>query len=258
MKLYHLLPNLMNLYGDYGNIEILKKAGLDRGFTPVVLGWNGGETGGELGVEPGATAGSSGNLEDADFLYMGPGSEDARNAALDVLLPVKDQLKAVFEKGVPMLFTGNALTLLGKEIQLADGTKKEGLGLLDLVVTESKVRYTGDGIAAWGGSDPALRDSVGFLNKCDQVHGVTTPLFTLKMGQGNEAGSPAEGIHAKNLWATHMIGPLLVKNPHLLQEMCKLVGMEAEDHSGVITGGLYDHMEQAYQVTLDALTARLG
>lgn len=250
MKLYHLFPALMSLYGDRGNAAILARYAAARGKSPEICKVE------CDGFGEGYQDLSAVTLEDADVIYLGPGTERARNRALELLRPLAGQLRAAFERGAVMLFTGNAVTLLGQSLTLADGTEMAGLGLLDFTATERKNRYTGDAIGLWGDGDTP---AVGFLNRCDRLAGVTDPLFTLRMGQGDAEGAQTEGVHVKNLWATHFIGPVLVKNPALLREVGKALGLD--DASAGENGqdaALFDEMERAYQVTREALEARLG
>ncbi len=238
MKLYHLFPDLMNLYGDYGNLVVLKKALEDAGEAAEIVP-----------VHPGDEV----DLAGGDFLYMGPGTEPARDRALTLLLPYLDPLRAaLLTRQVPALFTGNAWSLLGKTITPADGNPVEGLGIFPYVTTETRDRYTGDAIADPAAGGLPAQPAVGFLNRCDKVAGAETPLFTLAMGKGNDGASPAEGFHQDNFYATHLTGPLLVKNPHLLGFFVSLLGATPVpvDETG--------HPAQAYQVTLQALRARLA
>lgn len=238
MKLYHIFPDLMNLYGDYGNLVVLQKALADAGAEAKVVP-----------VRPGGTP----DLSDADFLYMGPGTEPARNAALEHLRPWRDALaEAVLIRGVPTLFTGNSWTLLGRSITLADGSPLEGLGLFDYATVETRDRATGDAIALPAAQALPSAPAVGFLNRCDRVTGVEAPLFTLEMSKGNDGASPAEGFVLGNFHATHLIGPLLVKNPHLLNHFVSLLGVEPRPVNEA------DHTALAYQVTLTALRQRLA
>lgn len=237
MKLVHLLPDLMSLYGDYGNVAILARYAAACGAEVEICR---------------ADKPEAATLAEADVLYLGPGTEPARNAALEALRPVAGALKEAMDKGTVMLFTGNAVTLLGKTLTLADGTELEGLGLLDFTAEESKNRYTGDAIGTFAGQETELT-AVGFLNRCDRLHGVEQAMFTLRMGKGNEDGA-AEGVRAGNLWGTHCIGPVLVKNPALLREMGAALGLNGEAQA---EQRLWREMEQAYQVTLGALEARL-
>lgn len=238
MKLYHMFPDLMNLYGDYGSLAVLQQALARAGVTAEVVK-----------VRPGGDP----DLSGADFLYMGPGAEPARNAALAHLRPWGEALRAaLLEESTPALFTGNAWSLLGRSLTLSGGETVDGLGLFDYVTVESADRCTGDAIArpAPGSGLPPL-PCVGFLNRCDVVRGVETPLFTLDMGRGND-GDAAEGFAHGSLLATHLTGPLLVKNPHLLDHVLTLLGVAPppvdED----------SHPLLAYRVTLDALRSRLA
>lgn len=237
MKLYHIFPDLMNLYGDYGNLAVLQKALTDAGAEAEIVN-----------VRPGETA----DLADADFLYMGPGTEPARNAALEHLRPQKEALaEAILTRRVPALFTGNAWSLLGASITTPAGTV-DGLGLFGYTTTETRDRYTGDAIALPAAGDLPSQPTVGFLNRCDTVLGVETPMFSLQMGRGNDGQRPAEGFVQDAFHATHLIGPLLVKNPHLLRHFVSLLGLEPApvDENA--------HPALAYQVTLQALRQRLA
>lgn len=237
MKLYHIFPDLMNLYGDYGNLVVLQKALSDAGVEAEVVQ-----------VRPGDAP----DLADADFLYMGPGTEPARNAALEHLRPWKDALTdALLTRRVPALLAGNAWSLLGAAITTPAG-RLDGLGLFDYVTAETAVRVTGDVIAAHAADGLPGQPAVGFLNRCDTVAGMDTPLFTLEMGKGNDGVSPAEGFVQENFYATHLIGPLLVKNPHLLAHFVSLLGVEP------VPVDPSSHPALAYEVTLTALRQRLA
>lgn len=237
VKLYHIFPDLMNLYGDYGNLAVLQKALADAGVEAEIVK-----------LRPGEAA----DLADADLLYMGPGTEPARNAALEHLRPLKDALSdAILTRQIPALFTGNAWSLLGQRLTTADGQAVDGLGLFDFTVSESRDRYTGDAIAVPAAAGLPGLPAVGFLNRCDTVTGVDTPLFSLEMGKGNDGSSPAEGFVSGSFHATHLIGPLLVKNPHLLSYFLALLGVEP------VPADPTSHPALAYEVTLTALRQRL-
>lgn len=239
MKLYHIFPDLMNLYGDYGNLTVLQAVLTEGGAEAEIVP-----------VHPGEQP----DLQAADFLYMGPGTEEARNAALLHLRPLKDALAdAILTRQVPTLFTGNSWSLLGRALTLASGETLDGLGLFDYATSETSARYTGDAIAAPAADGLPNQPVVGFLNRCDTVRGVDAPLFTLEMGQGNDgADRSAEGFLQGGFHATHLIGPLLVKNPHLLAYFVSLLGVQPQPVDET------SHAALAYQVTLAALRQRLA
>ncbi len=234
MKLVHLFPDLMNLYGDRGNLLILGKY-LEERHIPCEI----------CAVHPGETL----ELDDVGLIYMGPGTEPARNAALGHLEKLSGALREGFGQ-VPMLFTGNAWLTLGQHIVTGDGETLTGLGLLDVEATETwDKRYTGDAIAQDGDGGPL---TVGFLNKCDVVTSAEPPLFTMVMGEGNTSGGKEEGVLRDNLFATHLLGPVLVKNPHLLAQIGELLGVQPDPVSQEKT-----EAELAYEVTLKALQERM-
>lgn len=229
MKILHLCPDLMNLYGDQGNLRALERRLRDQGE--------------EVTIDRLAPGGES-DFTGYDFLYLGPGTERSQKAALEQLRPCAAALKSALEAGVHGLFTGNAASMLGREVVDGDGRAWPGLGLLDLVSREKKDRYTGDAIVRHPELDKPL---VGFFNKCEEWEGSVTPLFHTVMGKGDFPGETAEGFVSHNFLGTHLIGPVLVKNPHFHNWLLRrLLGRELKPVD-------YPYEEQAYGVTLQAL-----
>lgn len=239
MKLIHLFPDLMNLYGDRGNLLILRKY-LEERRVPCQI----------CPVEPGEPL----DLDGVGLIYMGPGTEPARDAALSHLRAVSGALREGMESRIPMLFTGNSWLTLGRHIVTGDGDALEGLALLELDSVETwERRYTGDAVAQFF-DDPSRPLTVGFLNKCDLVESGEPPLFTMVMGEGNLAQGKAEGVRRENLFATHLIGPALVKNPHMLAQVGELLGARPDPAAGE---GEKTQAELAYEVTLKALQEKM-
>jgi CobQ-like glutamine amidotransferase family enzyme len=225
----------MNLYGDYGNVVMLQKR----------LG--------ELGMDVSVDSRSAGDvLFDGtayDFIYCGAGTEKKRDKALGLLMAGRDSLKEAIESGAHVLFTGNSWEMLGKAIHTVDGEDAEGLGIFDYVTSEVDTRVTHDIVAE---TELLERPVVGFVNKCGSVTDVKTPLFTkLMLGPGNSEGAGCEGFRYKNFCGTELIGPLLVKNPHMmdmyLKELCGKKYKKTDHESA----------EKAYEVTLRALLERV-
>ena len=70
----------------------------------------------------------------------------------------------------------------------------------------------------YGHTDLYPEAVVGFVNKCSVISGVETPLVTsMAMGFGNEARNSPEGFHWNNVFASQLTGPILAKNPRLLE-----------------------------------------
>ena len=224
----------MNLYGDYGNVVMLQRRLEELGIDAVVDSRSAGD------VLFDGTA--------YDFIYCGAGTEKKRDKALGLLKAGKDALRDAIESGTHVLFTGNSWEMLGREIHTVDGEDLEGLGLFDYVTTEVDTRITHDIVAE---TELLDRPVVGFVNKCGSVTNAETPLFTkLLLGPGNSEGADSEGFRYRNFCGTELIGPLLVKNPHMmdmyLKELCGDRYKKTEHGSA----------EKAYEVTLKALLER--
>lgn len=237
LNILHLYPSLMGLYGEYANLTLLKEELELLGVTVNLKT-----------VAPEEVP----DFESADFIYMGAGTERSQKAALTVLLPHREALKRGLDRGAVVLFTGNAMETLGASVTDAAGKSWEGLGLAGFATTETDKRTPGDVIAL-----PSLWDApvVGFMNKCSLTKGVDSPLFPgLALGFGNEKEQGSEGYVSGNLFATHLTGPVLVKNPDfldlLVRRIFEIKGWTCPDRLPDIP-----YQREAYEVTLKELRA---
>lgn len=192
----------MDLYGDYANLRMLSLTLKTAGYESRIL---------TRSLEDEL------DLSDADFIYIGSGKESAAKRALAHLLSQKAAFIEAFQRGTPILLTGNAMELIGRQIVSKDGTIYEGLGLAPFKTKEGNARLVSDEIVSWEG-----HQLVGFINKASQITGVDRPLFRVDFGLGNSEGDRSEGWTENNLFATHLIGPILVKNPAFLLKMASL------------------------------------
>ncbi len=239
VRIIHLYPDVMSLYGEYANVAVLRRQ-MERLGAAVTV----------------RTAVFEDELDftGADFLYMGAGTERAQKLASDALRPYGDRLRAAVEGGAVALFTGGAMELLGESVTDAAGRVWPGLGLAGFTTVETETRDPVDVIA----HSPLLeRPVVGFMNKCSVTSGVVTPLFDrLTLGFGNQAKGGPEGYMEGNLFATHLTGPVLVKNPELLELILRRIflgkGWEPPE-----TVPALPHQLEAYEVTLAELSARV-
>lgn len=235
LNILHLYPSLMGLYGEYANLTLLKEKLELLGVTVNLKA-----------VEPEEAP----DFENADFIYMGAGTERSQKAALTALLPHREALKGAIDRGVVVLFTGNAMETLGASVTDAAGKTWEGLGLAGFTTTETDKRTPGDVIAL-----PSLWEApvVGFMNKCSLTTGVDSPLFpSLSLGFGNGKEQGSEGYVSGNLFATHLTGPVLVKNPDFLDLLVRRIferkGWTCPDRLPDIP-----YQREAYKVTLKEL-----
>ena len=240
LTMLHLYPDCMSLYGEYANLAVLCRHLKAAGVSATV------ET---------ALFEDAPDFEGADFIYMGAGTERTQKAALAALLPHKEAFQAAVDRGAVVLFTGNAMEALGASVTDAAGKVWPALGLADFTTVETDKRTPEDVVA-----HTALWESaaVGFMNKCSTTKGVNAPLFDrLSLGFGNEDEKGPEGYVSGNVFATHLTGPILVKNPDftdlLIRRLFAAKGWELPEKLPVLP-----YEREAYEVTLKELTGRAG
>ena len=238
IKILHLYNNLMNLYGEYANVKILARHLSQQGLEAEIIRTD---------------SCSYISFDDFDFIYIGSGTEAAQKKALADLMNKKDEFCAAAKSGKVMLLTGNAFEMLGKSVTDAYGKKYEALGLCDFETTESYEKHlTGDAICK---CDFIPEPFVGFINKCSTTTKTENPLFTMQMGYANNTAEPYEGCRFNNVFATHLIGPILVKNPHFTKYIIKLI---TKDIDGFEYKEIINQYEQgSYEITLSELKNRL-
>jgi hypothetical protein len=238
LTFFHFYPDLMNLYGSYANIAVFQRL-LERLGHAVTV----------RAVAPGDTA----DLSDAAFVYMGAGTERRQKFALADFRRHADDIRAAARDGVPMLYAGNAMEIIGARITDADGATVDGIGLAPFETVQRAKRIVGD---VYGHSRLFDEPVVGFMNKSGIVQGADSPLLTaLDMGFGNEAERGAEGWANGNVFASELTGPLLAKNPKLLEH----IAMEALRRKGAdIPDGfpVDEWARKGYEVTARELAAR--
>ena len=199
IRLAHLYPNLMNLYGDRGNIIALQRRCEARGIALEVT---------NLGL------GDPFDPEAYDLVFIGGGQDREQRRIAEDLLGVKGEpIRAAVEADMPMLTVCGGYQLFGRSYQPAAGEELPGLGIFPIRTVhpgEASARCIGNVEAAWNGGT-----LVGFEN-----HGGRTyledgarPLARVTAGYGNNGEDGTEGAVIRNVYGTYLHGSLLPKNP---------------------------------------------
>lgn len=197
MRIIHLFADLCNLYGDYGNVCALKRTLENKGQNVEVEYQSIDDT-----ID----------ISGADFVFIGSATERNQKVALEYLQDYKDNIKAAIDNGTVILATGNSFEMFGQSVTDCDGVKYDGLALFSYETTEGKERIVTDSLC---GTSLCGGDIIGFVNKASLTTGVTSPLFDVKQGSGNGKDDNKEGVHYGNFYGTHLIGPVLIRNPQL-------------------------------------------
>ena len=205
IKLLHIYPELLNLYGEYANLSILSKYFTEEGVQVEIVPVYSGE-----------------NIpEDADLIYIGSGTESASFRALDALKNEYSVLRSYYNNGTPILATGNGFELFGQIVVDDKLGERDGLAFFDFSVERThQKRFLGDAVFSCSLISEKV---IGFVNKCSTVKGISSPLFVSEMGPGNDNINPQEGITENHFYGTSLIGPLLVRNPAFCRYIMDLI-----------------------------------
>ncbi len=201
-----LFPEVANLYGDTGNVRYLKKCLPDANF-----------------VNDSLNEVPHFNETVPSMIYMGPMSEHSQELVINRLMPYRDRLKELIEKGVIFLLTGNAGEIFIKEILNEDGTKTEGLNLFDYTAKRKMFnRYNRHVMGDFEGFT-----LVGYKNQFTHSYGDNSKEYFFKVtrGDGMNPENPLEGIRYKNFFSTYLLGPILIQNPYFTKYILKLMGV---------------------------------
>lgn len=198
IKILHMYPDLLNLYGDKGNIECLKKRLMWRGIEAEAVSFTCEDT--------------DFDLSDVDIVFIGGGSDREQKIVCKRLLEHKDAIKAYVEDNGALVAVCGGYQLLGRYYKLEDETI-EGLKILDIYTEQGDKRLIGNIVLQ---SDFLEQKIVGFENHGGRTYiGGHKPLGKVVYGNGNDDKSGYEGVVYKNVVATYLHGPLLPKNPKL-------------------------------------------
>ena len=193
----HLYPDLLNLYGDRGNIQCFRKRLEWRGIEAEVIPF---------------LSGDKIDFSCLDIVLLGGGSDREQELVCGYLKDIRDDFKQYVEKGGVVLAVCGGYQLLGKYYKTQTKTI-EGLAILDITTEWEPERLVKNIIL-----DSPLFDMpvVGFENHGGRTYiGKHTPLGKVFFGYGNRGKSGYEGVVYNNVIATYLHGPLLPKNPQV-------------------------------------------
>lgn len=220
----HLYPNLLNLYGDRGNVCCLQKR----------LQWRGIE--GEVALVSGGRI----DFDRMDILLLGGGSNREQELSCQYLQEIKRDFREWVEAGGVLLAVCGGYQLLGNYYRTSR-TVIEGLGILDIYTEWEPKRLVGDIIL----DSPLFGNPVvGFENHGGRTYiGGYDPFGKVRKGYGNTDGREEEGVVYKNCIATYLHGPLLPKNPQVCDYLLERA-LKRKYGSSINLQPLPDELEQ--------------
>lgn len=208
INICHLYPEVLNLYGDRGNIRVLEQRltwrGIDVHVTPLKIG-------------------DHADLTNFDLFFIGGGQDFEQEVLQADLETGKDkEIIAAIEDGKTFLAICGGYQMLGTFYQTHDGAKINYLGAIDFYTVGADTRMI-DNYCYRLGPESGGSVVVGFENHSGQTflgEGVK-PLGTVIRGGGNNGKDGTEGVRYKNVYGTYSHGPVLPKNPDFADELIK-------------------------------------
>ena len=179
VNVLHLYHDLMNLYGESGNIKALVSAVGSQGV--------------EITVDR-LSLSDKIDFDKYDMIYLGSSTRDNLSLALSDLKSRRDGINDYIKNGKLILATGNSFELFGKKIDDA-----EALGIFNYSAKKTDKRIVGDYI-----EDTEYGKIIAFQNRGSEITDNDIPFIREDIG-----------VNDKGFYGTYLIGPVLVRNPFL-------------------------------------------
>ena len=220
IKILYLYPDMLELYGDYGNIQVLKYRIESRGYKAIIDRYSIGD--------------ATPDFNNYDIVFAGGGADNEQSILAEDLVRYKENIKEAVNNGVFFLLICGAYQLFGKYYKGVEGNIIPGLEVFDYYTVanpDRKKRCIGNIVI-----DANLRSSnndtdssesntktkvIGFENHGGQTFDISHSFGNVLFGNGNKFGDSEEGFFKDNVIATYLHGPLLSKNPELCDYIIK-------------------------------------
>ena len=213
LNICHLYPDILNLYGDRGNIITMKRRLEGRGI--------------KVNIDE-CSIGQPLNADKYDIFFIGGGQDFEQEVLLRDLSSGKAQdIRTAVEEEKTFLAICGGYQMLGEYYKTWDGVQLDFIGAIGVHTIGAKERMIGNYMFR---TTPESGDTVvvGFENHSGKTYlgeGVA-PLGTMLSGNGNNGEDKTEGARYKNVFGTYSHGSLLPKNPVL----CDFILQTALNH----------------------------
>lgn len=212
IKIAHLYPEAMDLYGDGGNVIALKRRCEWRGVAVEVVD---------------VRVGQPAELRDVDLLVMGGGQDSAQAHVAEDLACRGPVIRDLIAEGASALAICGGFQLFGLSYTTSAGKAIDGIGVFDARTEANPERLVGNvaveaRLQRWGAAHPyAPLQLVGFENHAGRTYlgDGAAPFASVISGGGNIGDGTSEGAVYRNAIGTYLHGPLLPKNPALADHL---------------------------------------
>lgn len=237
IKILYLYPDILDLYGDIGNIKILKYRLEKRGIKAVVDNYSINDE------KP--------DFKSYDIVFAGGGADNEQQILSGDLIKYKEDIKIAKDQGVFFLLICGAYQLFGKYYKGVEGNIIPGLEVFDYYTEANpnrSQRCIGN-IIIEANLGTTTSKVIGFENHGGQTYGIEKPFGRVLYGNGNKFGDQYEGFMEKNVVATYLHGPVLSKNPELTDYIIKYC-LERKYNEEINLDPLNDEFENKCRIQL--------
>lgn len=213
LNICHLYPDILNLYGDRGNIITMKRRLENRGI--------------KVNIDE-CSIGQPLNADKYDIFFIGGGQDFEQEVLLRDLSSGKAQdIRTAVEEEKTFLAICGGYQMLGEYYKTWDGVQLDFIGAIGVHTIGAKERMIGNYMFR---TTPESGDTVvvGFENHSGKTYlsEQVAPLGMMLSGNGNNGEDKTEGARYKNVFGTYSHGSLLPKNPVL----CDFILQTALNH----------------------------
>lgn len=197
LTIVQLYPNDMNIYGDWGNVLVLKKRAEWHGYTTTIIDYNVGDK----------------FPDNPDIIVGGGGQDKGQQKIQSDLETVAPTLRKLATEGTPMLLICGLYQLFGRFFRTKDGEIIKGIELFNTETHAGPERLIGNTII----ESAQFGEIIGYENHSGQtfLDKGSTPLGNVILGAGNNGQDETEGAILHNVIGTYLHGSILPKNPRL-------------------------------------------
>ncbi|WP_455529085.1 type 1 glutamine amidotransferase [Ruminococcus sp.] len=241
IKILHMYADMLDLYGDSGNMEVISFRCQKRGI--------------DCQIDKYSIDSEMPDFSSYDLIYIGGGADLEQQHISADLLKCRDGIVKAYKNGTFLFLICGGYQLMGKYYRDADGNDIKGLGLFDyftVAPNSRRKRCIGNIVIETDITGKKVK-VLGFENHGGQTQGVKNPFVIVLYGNGNCSKSEAEGYCEKNVIATYLHGPCLSKNPEISDYMIEYCINRGESEH-ISLEPLDDTLEkECRQVMLDRL-----
>ena len=240
LNICHLYADMLNLYGDVGNVIVLADRARRRGIEVTVKN---------------ISLGERIDFAQFDLLVIGGGQDEQQQMVAGELADWRGaDLRAGIEADLVTLAVCAGYQLLGQSYRATDGCMIACAGALDMHTVGGETRMIGDVLFMW--EDIPV---IGFENHSGKTYlgNSVQPLGKVVKGFGNNGEDGTEGARYRNVFGTYSHGPLLPKNPKLADRLLELALVRKYGEADLVP--LDDTLEnKAHQMMLERFEGLKG